>query len=690
MKTARKGRQSAYISIRSKLVAAVAMLLVASFMVVSSSYAWFTLSTAPEVKGITTTVGANGNLEIALYTGGEVAQSGIGDAGKNETWGNLIDLTTEGNTTYGLAEIKLYPTRLNVVDTNKISSTSPLLTPKYAADGRVEDLEQATLYGTYNTKQGQFMEYEAANAMDGETVVQSQYGVRAIGSSTGLTAQQNDYRIAKGAITDARNSILTYANLSLSESGSKLASIAVDRALNGSTADTKYDASSIGPMLQNLNLAIEQIDAMVLSYIKTQVAKQNQAQEADAYAEFRALFYAETVTDEQLETWVTTYDSAGKLSKVWEYREAIKDVVDNSSTKYAALAEDKQATWTELQGVLTGLVDLDSVTVAGLTMTELRETDENGDYVHMSTILNSMSSGLDVALTPPADATIATNGVYINIANLSAANVNATISVYVMSANIPAKMVTKVSPTPAVEADLTTVIPDEPEKGETTSAKILDTLYGYVVDLVFRTNAAGSNLKLQSTPINRIYSGDTNEATMGLGSFMTFYYTSKFNADNVKNLMKNIRIVFANSDGTIYAVGGLDISKAETETGKSLVYAPIGLYEATSFNWTDDGFTPVDTGLKFVSEDNAVITALDQNQPEHLSVYVYLDGDSVENSSVAASGDVIGTLNLQFSSDANLIPMDYNPLKTPATTENNNNQGSGEVQEPENGEDVTP
>ena len=51
---------------KSKLMAAVCMLLVSSIMMVSSTYAWFTLSTAPEVTGITTQVGANGNLEMAL------------------------------------------------------------------------------------------------------------------------------------------------------------------------------------------------------------------------------------------------------------------------------------------------------------------------------------------------------------------------------------------------------------------------------------------------------------------------------------------------------------------------------------------------------------------------------------------------------------------------------------------------
>ena len=55
--------------IRQKMMAAVSMLMVSCIMLVSSTYAWFTLSTAPEVTGITTNVGANGNLEMMLLTG---------------------------------------------------------------------------------------------------------------------------------------------------------------------------------------------------------------------------------------------------------------------------------------------------------------------------------------------------------------------------------------------------------------------------------------------------------------------------------------------------------------------------------------------------------------------------------------------------------------------------------------------
>ena len=62
MNTKQRKRQR---DIKTKLMAAICMLLVSSIMMVSTTYAWFTLSTAPEVTGITTAVGANGNLEMA-------------------------------------------------------------------------------------------------------------------------------------------------------------------------------------------------------------------------------------------------------------------------------------------------------------------------------------------------------------------------------------------------------------------------------------------------------------------------------------------------------------------------------------------------------------------------------------------------------------------------------------------------
>ena len=114
--------------IKSKLIAAVCMLLVAVIMVVSSTYAWFTLSTAPEVTGITTAVGANGALEMVLVTyekGTAVYHDGIhGSTDQsviNNYWGNLVDVSD--TTKYGLNQITLYPSKLNLDSNGNFSST---------------------------------------------------------------------------------------------------------------------------------------------------------------------------------------------------------------------------------------------------------------------------------------------------------------------------------------------------------------------------------------------------------------------------------------------------------------------------------------------------------------------------------------------------------------------------------------
>ena len=102
-------------SVVKKLYAAVCMVLVAALLVSATSYAWLVLSQAPEVSNVTTTIGANGNLEIAL--GKNIGESTIGDSFNkndvtiaNRTWGNLIDLTDES---YGLQAITLRPAILN-------------------------------------------------------------------------------------------------------------------------------------------------------------------------------------------------------------------------------------------------------------------------------------------------------------------------------------------------------------------------------------------------------------------------------------------------------------------------------------------------------------------------------------------------------------------------------------------------
>lgn len=146
--------------VTGKLMAAISMLLVSAILMCLTSYAWFILSTAPEVSNLKTTAGANGALEIALQStntdrnGRADITSAVGSshavksaAESNTYWGNVVDLT-EG---YGLEHVTLYPSRLKVTPTTvdgktsyAVDTGSILQVPQFGQDGRVTGLLDAT------------------------------------------------------------------------------------------------------------------------------------------------------------------------------------------------------------------------------------------------------------------------------------------------------------------------------------------------------------------------------------------------------------------------------------------------------------------------------------------------------------------------------------------------------------------
>lgn len=172
--------------IRSKLMAAASMLMVGVIMMVSSTYAWFTLSTAPEVKNISTTVAGNGSLEIALMpTDGLLSKITAGAVGgsatvveKNTKWGNQIILSDDTATGdyYGLNSISLNPASLNYTKVEGAAEATfvagkPLAIATYGSDGRIASLSADTI--------GVRGKNNAADFADA-----SYYGVRAIGELT--------------------------------------------------------------------------------------------------------------------------------------------------------------------------------------------------------------------------------------------------------------------------------------------------------------------------------------------------------------------------------------------------------------------------------------------------------------------------------------------------------------------------
>ena len=174
--------------LRNKLIAAISMLLVSSIMMVSSTYAWFTLSTAPEVKNISTTVAGNGSLEIALMPSdgtlgsiknGRSTEGTVALTTANTSWGNLIDLSDES---YGLKDISLNPASLKMKENSAEQlddKTKPLSIANYGMDGRITTLDNSKIFVTgMNTDSKKFT-----------SNVEHPYGVRAIGEVVG--ADQN-------------------------------------------------------------------------------------------------------------------------------------------------------------------------------------------------------------------------------------------------------------------------------------------------------------------------------------------------------------------------------------------------------------------------------------------------------------------------------------------------------------------
>lgn len=161
--------------LKERVLAAALLLVMSVAMLTSASFAWLTISRAPEVKGVNTTVAANGNLEIALASGDGTqapAESQVGDSNlpikeRNLTWGNLVNLS---DAAYGLENLTLRPARLN---TSSLL-TSPLYGAVYNKDGRIEKLTSNFGYAMWQPPQG---------TVSGYFSITDDYGVRAISST---------------------------------------------------------------------------------------------------------------------------------------------------------------------------------------------------------------------------------------------------------------------------------------------------------------------------------------------------------------------------------------------------------------------------------------------------------------------------------------------------------------------------
>lgn len=658
---------------KSKLMAAICMLLVSSIMMVSTTYAWFTLSTAPEVTGITTAVGANGNLEMALLPptvpdfskldDTSVISSAVGDSkdasgqtlkDANVTWGNLVDLSD--NATYGTDQIVLNPAKLNEITnvetgkpTGKITTGSPLQIPKYGADGRVTEVTaNGVTSGIY---------------AGGTFTANESYGVRAVGTSSSMTPRQAAYRSAVQTANAASSTAKSLASSSISANGGKLANIALKKINEGETQATytQNDVEALRDAAVALNSAVSNLETSMRNYL---LAHNLAYAPDDQYETIQTTISASGMSDlkskiesKELsapsgfdEAYAKLYgtNNDGLVKSISEAVTAAEELVNKNEGSY---------TWdTDINPVLSRILDKDKMTLNGISASAI--TNDQMSAIVSSVLKNGVNIGMPSGSGAYADIAdfVGDYSVIVHMDSVTAQGVQ--IDDLDVNMQAQQKKATETDPAtnvPYLKTMSSTKMDFVAGDSVSTSVTAITDYYGYIIDLAFRTNATDSYLQLQTDAIDRIYGTEgKNEDVMGNGSSMTFTSAKEnnFPATRVAALMDHIRVIFFATDtGEILAEARLDTAGATTEG--ATVTAPLKVWDSE--------------GKKFA--ESAKITDLAQNKAKAVSALVYLDGESITNADVAnASSSMTGSMNLQFSSSVTLVPMEYSDLKSGSGT----------------------
>lgn len=589
-------------ALRKKLFSAGAMLLVASIMLVSTSYAWLVLSTAPEITGISTQVGANGALEIVLLDTASyndlntIAEMDVDESleGReppvtvsNLQWGNLIDL---GNEDYGLSAITLNPSRLAIQPFGEghIISDVPLKTPIYNEDGRIIGLDKTSAISSVY-ENGKF---PAA----GEN-----YGVRAIGVAADMNEGQLGVNTARTILTSSMATAKTTASNTLKAQGDALGNVAVGVALGSATGFTKADVTALRDLGAGLKSALGSIETALrqvyVGYLYTQ------SMEAEALAAALAEVQDPSVS---LTTIKAKY-SAVTMPAVSGGGDVVDMLVNDLATVQTAInsCEEKINNTTkdsfvpdEIISLMSPLVNYNDMTMGGYKMDELKNMVSGGQYDALFSIVSS--GGLTVNVPTGS-------GILSDIADF-AGNYTADVTVSGVSfggfnnLTVTATMATATTVNP-----LYLVTCGNTLKGYGASvneagggASVLTDFYGYAIDLAFRTNAEASDLMLQTESAQRIYDESQNEATQGGGSYMSFKSDAGLSATKMAKLMSGVRVVFMDHDKQVLAIAALD-----TQLGKNAYVTAAATYTAkSSVVVGDTTITPSADGSNYVGEIN--------------------------------------------------------------------------------------
>ena len=711
--------------VTGKLMAAISMLLVSAILMCLTSYAWFILSTAPEVSNLKTTAGANGALEIALQSTNEAGTgraditSAVGSshavksaAESNTYWGNVVDLT-EG---YGLEHVTLYPSRLNVTGTQigdgmsyRVATNSILSAAKFGQDGRLVGLEAATK-----------THYNASGENAGQFTDTSNWGVNVIGfTKTGDTAQDNSYTRAysrANVLAEATQKVATYrtelrADMAELIKDNQLGIFGmmfyfvnqvediffVDEALT--TATVKNFAASMSAMLGDAS------DAVRWALLANTAADASYSSDSEEDMKMLGAIYKGflqyPLTADPDHPEITSVEglATGKYPEIVEAAKAISTAqaridralreVDGAPAFAALMFINPQEAFMYGKNADKGVADqpltdalaydlLESGTTEDTIFVVKKTDDIIGEnlFSSLATVLGDYS-----ALMTPWMGWI---GEKITVVNQIPAGANEdewlSMSFGIKATNgSTAAEWRDVSNLDLADADANIGVLGAVYKeasSKTARGDILMpvtradiTAYGYSVDLAFQSSVS-TGLILQREGIDRVSGSSGDVRLQGGGSTMTFTLAGDLTHEQAARLLQCVYIVFMDTgNGTVYKVAAADPASIETQLDTAT--AELQLYEP---KFAADG------SLSLGAPDDSILN-MSKDTAYYVTAVVYLNGDLVD-SGMFAPGEALsleGTVNLQFASEKTLQPMDYTTYYTEPTqgTGKDENEGEG-------------
>lgn len=695
--------------VTGKLMAAISMLLVSAILMCLTSYAWFILSTAPEVSNLKTTAGANGALEIALQstnkdgTGRADITSAVGSSHaknsatvSNTYWGNVVDLT-EG---YGLEHVTLYPSRLKLNATTvngqtsyAVDTGSILQVPQFGQDGRVTSLLNAT-----------------KTHFDGDKFTTgNNWGVNVLGAVSEDVGDEDTIVLTYArdiVLEQAREKVAAYrAELrsdmkNLIERNSMgimgwMASMVIPNFIND---ETKYN--TMKDYISSMDtITAESMDAVRWALLANAAADEdhfdsNNEDEMQELGVIYANYMQMPLTGEnsvQSNASKCGYTDVAEAAAVIDAARARVEMaqkeIDDENHKIGnaglMLISPSETVMhgskgeSGVESVMSALpYDLGNVVTKDTIYTfapgeELIEAnlfsgiaavigDYTGDMVVWISV-NEKGQPTGMVGEEPLDLTGYKRCVYTIKATSGATydkwkNVDDLNSV-VKQENGTFASDANVGILGIVSNQIEGIVAPGTIQVKITRSDV--TAYGYSADMAFQASKS-TNLLLQGTGITRV-GGDNsgnetnNPDTMGGGSTVQFTIPGDMTEDQVKNLIQGLYIVFMNTNsGTIYKVAAVDPNSIEVSWTAipATVSATLALYEPA---FGEDGT------LSLGQRAENVITALVENTASYISAVVYLSGDAVDSTMFSATQGISldGKINLQFASSETLTPMTY-------------------------------